>query len=100
MSNQYDPLPSWNNGQTKLAILDFIERVTTEGIPDFIPIENRIATFDNDGTLWAEKPIIQGRFVWSKLKTEIAKNPELKEKQIFQALLSGNVEYLSTASGC
>lgn len=92
-------LPSWNEGETKSAILDFVERVTTEDSPDFIPIENRIATFDNDGTLWAEQPIIQGMFVLSKLKAEMTKDPSLKDKPIFQALLSGDVEYLNTASG-
>ncbi|MDY7024559.1 MAG: haloacid dehalogenase-like hydrolase, partial [Cyanobacteriota bacterium] len=94
-----DPLPSWNEGQTKSAILDFVERVTTEDSSDFIPVEDRIATFDNDGTLWAEQPLIQGMFVLSKLKVEIAKDPSLKDQPIFQALLAGDIEYLTTASG-
>ncbi len=52
-----DPLPSWNDGPTKQAIVEFVERVTEEGGSDFVPVEQRIATFDNDGTLWAEQPI-------------------------------------------
>ena len=52
-----DPLPSWNEGATKASILDFVARVTTQGGPDFVPIDQRIATFDNDGTLWIEQPM-------------------------------------------
>ncbi|WP_413166795.1 hypothetical protein ACL6C3_08840 [Capilliphycus salinus ALCB114379] len=99
MSNQNDPLPAWNEGQAKSAIIDFVSRVTTAGSPDFIPVENRIATFDNDGTLWAEKPLIQGMFVLSKLREKIAEDPSLQEQPLFKALLSGDVEYLNTASG-
>ncbi len=53
---QHDPLPSWNSGQTKTAILDFVRQVTTKGTPDFVRPEERITVFDNDGTLWAEQP--------------------------------------------
>ena len=52
-----DPLPSWNDGPAKKAIVDFVARVTKEGSPDFVPVPERIATFDNDGTLWAEQPL-------------------------------------------
>jgi hypothetical protein len=52
-----DPLPSWNDGEAKKAIVEFVEKVTTEGGPDFVPVAQRIATFDNDGTLWAEQPM-------------------------------------------
>jgi hypothetical protein len=52
-----DPLPSWNDGPVKAAILGFVARVTTTGGPDFVRVEERIATFDNDGTLWVEKPL-------------------------------------------
>src|SRR5258705_393913 len=52
-----DPLPSWNEGATKKSILDFVAKVTKEGGRDFVPIPERIATFDNDGTLWCEKPM-------------------------------------------
>ena len=52
-----DPLPSWNDGPTKQAIIDFVAKVTKEGSPDFVPVDERIATFDNDGTLWCEQPM-------------------------------------------
>jgi hypothetical protein len=52
-----EPLPSWHDGAAKRAIVDFVQRVTTPGGPDFMPVPERIATFDNDGTLWAEQPI-------------------------------------------
>ena len=52
-----DPLPSWNDGPVKKSITDFVPRVTTAGSPDFVPRDQRIATFDNDGTLWAEQPM-------------------------------------------
>jgi hypothetical protein len=55
------PLPSWNDGKAKQAIADFVARVTNEGSPDFVPVAERIATFDNDGTLWCEKPTKQTR---------------------------------------
>lgn len=53
-----DPLPSWNDGRVKQAIVEFVSRVTTADSPEFVPVENRIATFDNDGTLWAEQPVV------------------------------------------
>ena len=54
---QSDPLPSWNEGATKASIIDFVARVTAQGGPFFVPVEQRIATFDNDGTLWIEQPM-------------------------------------------
>jgi G:T-mismatch repair DNA endonuclease (very short patch repair protein) len=54
---QTDPLPSWNEGATKHAITDFVARVTRQGGPDFVPPDERIATFDNDGTFWVEHPM-------------------------------------------
>jgi hypothetical protein len=62
-----DPLPSWNDGKTKQAIVDFVAKVTKEGSPDFVPVAERIATFDNDGTLWTEQPVIQGAFLMYQL---------------------------------
>jgi hypothetical protein len=61
-----DPLPSWNDGSVKRALLEFVRRVTTNG-PDLVPIEERIATFDNDGTLWQEKPLVEGAFVVARV---------------------------------
>lgn len=88
-----DPLPSWNDSRVKQAIIEFVSHVTTAGSPDFVPIEDRIATFDNDGTLWAEQPVIQGMFVLDKLKKMAAANPSLKQKQPYKAVLEGDVAY-------
>ena len=66
---QGDPLPSWNEGATKASILDFVARVTTQGGPFFVPVDQRIATFDNDGTLWIEQPMyIQLAFALDRVK--------------------------------
>ncbi len=92
-----DPLPSWNAGRVKESIVQFVTRVTTTGSPDFVPLNDRIATFDNDGTLWAEKPVIQGMFVLAKLKEMAAADPSLKQKQPFKAALEGDVAYFKQA---
>ena len=64
-----DPLPSWNDGASRRAIVDFVARVTREGDPDFVPVPERIATFDNDGTLWSEKPVpFQVVFAFDQVK--------------------------------
>ena len=66
---QTDPLPSWNKGVAKAAILDFVADVTAEGGADFVPASERIATFDNDGTLWVEQPMYtQGVFAFDRLR--------------------------------
>jgi hypothetical protein len=81
-------LPSWNGGAAKSAILDFVARVTKEGGPDFVPPAERIATFDNDGTLWCEQPLqVQGFFLMERVKQLAAKDPSLQERQPFKALL-------------
>src|SRR3954454_1176850 len=81
-TNATDPLPSWNEGPTKKAILDFVDRTTKEGSPDFIPVEERIACFDNDGTLWAEQPLyFQLAFVLDRVKTLAPQHPEWKTKE-------------------
>ncbi len=90
------PLPSWNDGPTKTAILDFVAKVTKEGSADFVKPEDRIATFDNDGTLWCEKPLIQELFVFYLVKKEAEKKPELKEQQPYKAILNNDMEYLKT----
>lgn len=58
-----DPLPSWNEGKVKNSVIDFVKKVTKEGSGDFIPVEDRIATFDNDGTLWGEQVVIQELYI-------------------------------------
>ena len=85
-----DPLPSWNDGSTKTAIVDFVTRVTKEGTEDFIPVADRIATFDNDGTLWAEKPYVQELFAVYRLRKMVEKDPTLAKKQPFKAVVEGD----------
>jgi phosphoserine phosphatase len=93
-----DPLPSWNDGATKKAILDFVARVTREGGPDFVPPPDRIATFDNDGTLWAEQPVYtQLAFALDRVKTLAPKHPEWKNKPPFKSVLEGDPKALAAA---
>ncbi|MEN2486347.1 HAD family hydrolase [Flavobacterium sp. B11] len=82
-----DPLPSWNDGALKKDIIAYVEKVTKEGSPDFIPVESRIATFDNDGTLWAEKPYVQELFAFYRVKKMVETKPELAQKQPFKAVI-------------
>ena len=82
-----DPLPSWNDGTLKKEIIAYVTKVTKEGSPDFIPVENRIATFDNDGTLWAEKPYVQELFAFYRVKKMVEANPALAQKQPFKAVI-------------
>ena len=96
---QSDPLPSWNEGATKKSITDFVARVTTQGGPDFVPVEQRIATFDNDGTLWVEQPMyVQFAFALDRVKAMAPMHPEWKNKQPFKAVLQGDMKALM-ASG-
>src|SRR5262245_21384952 len=83
-----DPLPSWNDTATKKAIVAFVEKVTKEGSADFVKPEERIATFDNDGTLWAEQPIyFQVLFMRDRVKALLPRHPEWKHKEPFASLL-------------
>ncbi|MGM4886050.1 HAD family hydrolase [Tardiphaga sp. 11_C7_N12_6] len=94
-----DPLQSWNDGAVKKSITDFVSRVTTEGGPDFVPIAERIATFDNDGTLWSEQPAyFQAAFAIDRVKAMAPQHPEWKKQQPFKALLDGDMKALA-ASG-
>ena len=91
--NAADPLPSWNEGATRSAIIDFVDKVTTEGSPGFVPEPERIATFDNDGTLWAEQPMyFQLLFALDRVKTLAPEHPEWKTKEPFASLLKGDVK--------
>ena len=82
---QTDPLPSWNEGATKSSIIDFVGRVTKEGGADLVPIPERIATFDNDGTLWAEQPFyFQLAFALDRIKALAPQHPEWKDTQPFK----------------
>jgi hypothetical protein len=88
-----EPLPSWNKGQAKRAIVDFVQRVTEAGGADFVPIPERIAVFDNDGTLWTEKPMYaQLAFALDRVKALAPQNPEWKDKQPFKAALAGDLK--------
>jgi len=91
-----DSLPSWNDGPAKAAIVDFVARVTKEGGPDFVPAAERIAVFDNDGTLWAEQPIyFQFAFALDQVKAMAPKHPDWKETQPFKAVLEGDSKTLA-----
>jgi len=96
---QSDPLPSWNDGATKKTITDFVGRVTRDGGPDFVPVPQRTATFDNDGTLWTEQPFyFQFAFALDRVRALAPRHPEWKTKQPFKALLEGDKNALA-ASG-
>jgi hypothetical protein len=87
-----DPLPSWNDTEPKKAILAFVDRVTKQGSADFVPPAERIATFDNDGTLWAEQPMyVQLLFALDRVKVLAPRHPDWKEKEPFASLLKGDV---------
>jgi len=88
-----DPLPSWNEGPTRQSILTFVEKVTTPGTPDFVPPPERIAVFDNDGTLWSEQPMyFQLFFALERVKALAPQHPEWKDKEPFASLLKGDAK--------
>src|SRR5712675_1873681 len=88
-----EPLPSWNDTATKKAIATFVERVTKQGSPDVVPEAERIATFDNDGTLWAEQPMyFQLAFALDRVKSLAPMHPEWKDKEPFVSLLKGDLK--------
>jgi hypothetical protein len=88
-----DPLPSWHEGSTKRAIVTFVTRVTTSGGAEFVPVPERIAVFDNDGTLWSEQPMyIQLAFTLDRVRELAPRNPDWKTKQPFKAVLAGDLK--------
>ena len=88
-----DPLPSWNDGTAKKSITTFVEKVTKPGSPDFVPIPERIATFDNDGTLWSEQPMyVQAFFVFDQIKKMAPRHPEWQDKEPFASVLKGDLK--------
>jgi phosphoglycolate phosphatase-like HAD superfamily hydrolase len=92
------PLPSWNEGTAKQSIVDFINRVTDPASAGFVTSEERIAVFDNDGTLWSEQPAyFQLLFAIDRVKALAPEHPEWKTKQPFQAVLEGDMEALAAA---
>ncbi|WP_390894602.1 HAD family hydrolase [Bradyrhizobium diazoefficiens] len=93
---QAGPLPSWNEAPTKASIVDFVARVTENGGPYFVPPDQRIATFDNDGTLWIEQPMyVQLAFALDRVKVLAPMHPEWKDKQPFAAVLNGDLKALA-----
>jgi len=95
---QANPLPSWNDGAAKRSIIEFVGRVTKEGGGDFVPPADRIAVFDNDGTLWAEQPFyFQGLFVFDRVRVLVPQHPEWKDKQPFKAVLENDMKALAAA---
>jgi hypothetical protein len=96
---QSDPLPSWNDGPTKQAIVSFVQKVTDNEGRDYVPPEDRIATFDNDGTLWVEQPMYtQLAFALDRVKALAPEHPEWKDQKPFKAVLEGDMKTLA-ASG-
>jgi len=93
---QTDPLPSWNDGATKKSIIDFVARVTTQGGVDFVPAPERIAVFDNDGTLWTEQPIyFQAAFAFDRIRAMAPQHPEWRMQQPFKAVLDNDAQALA-----
>ncbi|HRH71178.1 MAG TPA: HAD family hydrolase [Flavobacteriales bacterium] len=91
-----DPMPSWNAGATKQAIIDFVQRTTTEGGTDFVPVPERIAVFDNDGTLWSEAPMPpQLAFVLHEIKRRAPNEPALAKDPMVKAALAGDLATLA-----
>ena len=87
-----DPLPSWNDGPAKQRIMSFVEKVTREGSPSFVPVPERIATFDNDGTLWCEQPApVQAYFALDRVKALVSQHPEWQTQEPFASLLKGDL---------
>src|SRR5438046_10625140 len=88
-----DSRPSWNDGPAKKSIVDFVDKVTKEGSPGFVPAAERIATFDNDGTLWCEQPMyFQLFFAVDRVKALAPQHPQWKTKEPYASLLKGDVE--------
>ena len=88
-----DPLPSWNDGAARKSIVAFVEKVTRPGSPDFVPPAERIATFDNDGCLWAEQPMyFQAFFAFDRVKALASQHPEWKDKEPFASVLRGDMK--------
>jgi len=91
-----DMLPSWNDGAAKKSIIEFVSRATIKGGPQFVSPMERIAVFDNDGTLWAEQPFyFQGLFVFDRVRVLAPQHPEWNDKQPFKAVLENDMKTLA-----
>ena len=94
-----DVLPSWNDGPTRRSIVEFVEKVTTAGSPDFVPLPDRIAVFDNDGTLISEQPIyVQFAYAIDRVKELAPRHPEWRDKEPFKSVLEGRLTGLESES--
>jgi phosphoserine phosphatase len=90
-----DPLPSWNDSKAKSAIIEFVKRVTVQDSPDFVPPAERIATFDNDGTLWSEQPMyFQGTFALDRVRAMAPDHPEWQKTEPFKSVIAGDIKGL------
>jgi phosphoglycolate phosphatase-like HAD superfamily hydrolase len=88
-----DPLPSWQDGKAKQSIIEFVEKVMAPGSPDFVPVPERIAVFDNDGTLWCEQPMyVQAFFVFDSIKRMAPQHPKWKDQEPFASVLKGDMK--------
>ena len=95
-SAQTDPLPSWNDGAAKKAIVEFVQTTTTQGSPQFVPPAERIATFDQDGTLWVEHPMYsQVMYCLERVPALVKAKPELAKVEPFKTVLSGDREAMA-----
>ena len=94
-----DPLPSWREGANKQAILEYVRAVTTDGGPAYIPPASRFAIFDNDGTLWAEQPIVQLEFVAARIAALAREKPELAASPAVKALLARDLAFFHGKDG-
>jgi hypothetical protein len=88
-----DPLPSWKETTIKQAIITYVKTITDSTSTDFIPVNDRLATFDNDGTLWAERPYVQELFAFYQVNKMVEKNPKLKSEQPYKAVLENDKQY-------
>lgn len=96
---QSDPLPSWNEGSSKAAIVDFVKKTTDAGSSDFVPTEERVATFDQDGTLWVEHPVYsQVVYILDRVGPLVKARPELAKVEPFKTVLSGDRELIAKLS--
>lgn len=92
-----DPLPSWNDGPVKTAIIDFVKKVTDPSSPDFVPVHKRIAVFDNDGTLWAEKPVYtQLAFTFDLAREMVEEDPSLRIQEPYKSIVDEDYEHLKS----
>ncbi len=88
-----DPLPSWNDTATKQSVIAFVEKVTAKDSPDYVAPVERIATFDNDGTLWSEQPMyFQAFYIFDRIKALAPEHPEWKQNEPFASVLRGDLK--------